>query len=362
MNNKAVCIFKGKAENRLSKETLNHRELIRLASGLDPLEDTSQAYIKAYAALGIDFINRVPDRNCPVPLNRGETNKLDETYKITSLGVYDSFYRYAYPYQTVDDFLNAEKPEKIDYHTLKTPVPHLLDIDDIYKRESLIGDVGCYYYQLYTTLFMWGVEHLGWEVFLMAIAMDPEFVDRYLLQPGFEQTLKYTDILLQSSGPYLFYHDDIAVSTGLVCQKEWMDSYLFPRYEELWAKVHAGGKQVVFVSDGNVKDILSDIKLSGVDGVMLENPATPFSDIVEVFGDCLIIGGINTELLSGGNPEGVVDHVHETMRTAAPVSKFALSSCGGLHDGIPIRNLEAYFDVRAEYGINRRDWRAEDRK
>lgn len=40
-------------------------------------------------------------------------------------------------------------------------------------------------------------------------------------------------------------------------------------------------------------------------------------------------------------------------------AKFAISSCVGLHHGIPLTNLEAYFDTSAKYDFNRSDWRNE---
>jgi hypothetical protein len=44
----------------VSKETLNHPELVEMVSGLDVFRQTPEAYRRAYAALGIDIINRMP--------------------------------------------------------------------------------------------------------------------------------------------------------------------------------------------------------------------------------------------------------------------------------------------------------------
>ena len=41
---------------------------------------------------------------------------------------------------------------------------------------------------------------------------------------------------------------------------------------------------------------------------------------------------------------------------------FAMASCGGLHGDLPLANLEAYFDVRAEIGVTPGDWRTRRRK
>lgn len=362
MKSDVIAVSTGKAGAKiLSKETLNHPWLIEAASGIDPMKDTQGAFLEAYRVLGIDIINRVPEKNCPEPLPPGESSVYDDTYKISSLGLYDTFYRYRYPYAAVDEFLSRSEPEELDYRALRTPVPHPLDSEDIRMREELLGEIGSYYCQLYTTLFMWGIEYLGWEVFMMALALDPEELDRRFLQPAYEQTLLLTDVLLKADSPYLFFHDDIATSSGLACRKEWMEEYLFPRYQALWDKVHRAGKKVVFVCDGNISDVLEEIRETGVDGVMLENPATPFEKIVDTFQDRLIIGGIDTAVLSNAGPDAVGKHVRAVLEQTKGLKRFALSSCGGLHGGIPKENLEAYFDARTKWGIGRPDWRFSDR-
>lgn len=49
----------------ITKETLNHPGLIELVSGLDVTQETPEAYRRAYIALGIDLLNRVPLRPHP---------------------------------------------------------------------------------------------------------------------------------------------------------------------------------------------------------------------------------------------------------------------------------------------------------
>ena len=44
----------------LSKETLNHRELITMVSGINPLQNTSVGYSRVFELLGVNSITRVP--------------------------------------------------------------------------------------------------------------------------------------------------------------------------------------------------------------------------------------------------------------------------------------------------------------
>jgi hypothetical protein len=52
-------------EKLVTKETLNHRELVELVSGLDVYQHTAEAYRRAYQALGIDIVNRMPLESAP---------------------------------------------------------------------------------------------------------------------------------------------------------------------------------------------------------------------------------------------------------------------------------------------------------
>lgn len=342
-----------------SKETLNHPGIIAMATGRDPWLDAPRAFGDAYRKLGIDIVNRVPDTPAPSPTPPGETRDLPDGYVAAHLGVYDTVSRRTFPFETVEDFLRAD-PEQIviDYRRLRTPVPHSLDRAEIARRQALLGDVGLYYYQLYTTLFMWGVEYLGWEVFLLAGALDPDRLDRGFLAPAFEESRRLIEELAKTDCPFVFCHDDLADKRGPVFSPDWYDAYVFPRYPALFAPAKAAGKRVVFVADGNMEPFLERLLSTGVDGVMLENPATDFQAIVDAFGDKIIIGGIDTSVLQHGSGEEIRDHVLSVHEQTVSLPGFAMSTPGGLHGSLSTASLEAYFDARVITGHTPPSWRA----
>ncbi len=345
---------------RPSKETLNHEGIIRLASGMDPLANTEAAYLSAYESLGIDIVNRVPLENAPQPLARGEVVDLGNGYRKTPLGLYDTVCRHIYPYRDAEEFWAAPQMD-LDYHALMTPVPHALDLAGIRSREDALGDRGVYYYQYYTTFFMWGVEFLGWEVFMIAAMTDPEgFRDKFL-DRAFEASLGYIAQLCRTACPFVFLHDDLADARGPVFPPAWYEAFILPRYQELFAPIKKAGKKIIFVADGNMERFLNPLYDLGVDGVMLENPATDFDRILERFHDRIIIGGADTRLLTFGSPGEIRKHVADVTRAARDVPGFALSSPGGLHGNIPLANLEAYFDARVDAGFTPPGWRAAER-
>ena len=345
-----------KTSKRPSKETLNHPGLIRLASGLDPFQETKNAYLKAYESLGIDMINRVPEENAPQPLKPGEVVDLGNGYKKSYLGLYDSYSRVKFPFTDVDDFFNADDIN-FDYDQLITPVPHRLEKMEIERKMRLLGDTGLYYYMLYTTLFMWGVEVLGWEIFMLASSLDPAGFRHKFLDVAFEKSLRAIETLSTIDSPFVFVHDDLANAAGPVFSPRWYDANIFPYYAALWAPAKKAGKKIIFVADGNMARLIQPLKETGIDGVMFENPATDFDLILKAFGEQIMIGGVDTRLLTFGTPSEIEAHVNEVHQKVKGIPGFAMSTPGGIHGNIPLKNLEAYFDTRVRLGYTPENWR-----
>jgi len=345
----------------ISKETLNHRGIIEMAGGVDVYKDTKQAYIKAYQSLGIDIINRVPLENAPMPTEAGgkREHPLKPEYTMAALGVYDTVFKDRFPCADIEQVWDFDI-EHFGYEDLLVPVPHPCCREDIKNRTQAIGQTGLYYPMLYTTAFMWPVEVLGWEVFMLAASLEPErFFEKFLL-PCSKKSVAIAEITADSSdSPFVFFHDDLCNAQGPVFHPDWYDRYIFPLYKDIFAPAKKCGKKIIFVADGNMSRFLGRLIEHGVDGIMFENPATPVEAVVEHFG-CegrFFIGGIDTAKLTFESPENVRQMVIELYDKCGGCSGFAISSCGGLHGNIPMENLIAYFDARAEIGATPKDWR-----
>jgi hypothetical protein len=344
----------------VSKETLNHPGLVNLVSGLDVFCHTSEAYCRAYSALGIDIINRVPNCNAPAPTEPGQIRSHSaRPYQYAHLGIYDTVMRHTYPCNTPEEVWDLDM-DTVHYEDLLTPVPHPLTAGDVRCRQEIIGDQGLYYPMLYTTLFMWGVEVLGFEIFMLAATLEPARFHAHFLLPCVEKSKAVIREILQAAdSPFLFFHDDLAGRTGPLFQPSWYDTYIFPHYEEIFAEAKQAGRKVIFVADGNMTVFLPRLLDVGVDGLMFENPATPLEQVIDHFGDPerFMIGGIDTVSLTTGRPEDVRHMVYDLMGKVDGIQGFALASCGGLHGNIPLANLEAYFDARSDVGATPKDWR-----
>ncbi len=344
----------------ISKETLNHRGIIELVSGLDVYQNTPEAYRRAYQAMGIDIINRVPLENAPQPTPPGEMRKHpSRPYNLSHLGVYDTVACHTYMCQSPDEAYEIS-PDALRYEDLLVPVPHGCEPEDIRARDEAIGDVGLYYPLLYTTLFMWGVEALGWEYFMLAGAMDPDLFHEKFLLPCKQRSLDLIRGMVDAQdSPLVFLHDDLVTAGGPVFNPDWYDRYIFPHYRDLFAYPRSRGRSIIFVADGDMTVFLERLVEAGVDGIMYENPATNLDAIEDVFAreGLFFIGGVETVKLTRGAPDEVRRMVLNLAERFADYPGFALASCGGLHGNIPLPNLEAYLDARAEMGVTPRDWR-----
>ena len=344
----------------ISKETLNHRELIESVSGLNVYTSTREAYLRAYEALGIDIINRVPIENAPLSTPVGVIREHPYLpYNFSSLGVYDTASCNNYLVDRYEDVYELD-PDNFNYSDLLVPAPHSCDPDDIILRQQALGNIGLYYPMLYTTLFMWGVEFLGYEHFSLAALMDPKRFHQSFIIPAVKKSVSIVEQIAKTTEfPILFLHDDLASATGPLFAPEWYDDYIFPHYVEIFKPAKEKGKKIVMVADGNMDDFIEKFVECGVNGIMFENPATNVDKLIEIFSDPgkYLIGGIETSKLTFGTPEEVKDMVFSLAKRVQGIPGFAIASCGGIHGNIPMDNLEAYFDARVEVGATPEGWR-----
>jgi hypothetical protein len=81
--------------------------------------------------------------------------------------------------------------------------------------------------------------------------------------------------------------------------------------------------------------------------------------VVERFGEAglFFIGGIGTAKLAFGSPAECRQMVLDLYERVGDYPGFCLRCSGGLQGNIPMDNLDAYFDARAEIGATPKDWR-----
>ena len=333
------------------KESLNHPDLVRRVSGIDAYQDTPRALATAWERLGIDIHAWITDQ-AKAPVVPGGSWRTGTTW-YSDMGIFPT----AVPREPWQD-MDTSSPEWVYRHD-----PSRDDIDvEAQARElcaanhafrARFGAKAVHYHLYYTTLFMWAVVKLGWEGFMTAAALDPLRFDRHFWQPWTEISRKHVEASSRVDEEILFLHDDLVMATGPVFAPSFYETYIFPRYPYILEPARRAGKKLVLVTDGNCDAFLERLLGLPFDGLMYENPATPFHRVLETWGKAGrgFIGGIETAKLTGGTPEQVYQHTREVLSAGRAFPGFMIASCGGIHGNIPMANLEAYFMARSEAGI-----------
>jgi hypothetical protein len=123
----------------------------------------------------------------------------------------------------------------------------------------------------YGTLVTRAVLAFGWEPFLMAAAIDPQRLGTILDRFG-AASLAVAQGWARTEGVELIViHDDIAGTRGILMRPEWYRTYVFPWYRRIFDAIHEGGRKVLYISDGNVLQVLDDILETGADGLYIES-------------------------------------------------------------------------------------------
>lgn len=200
----------------------------------------------------------------------------------------------------------------------------------------------------YCTCFMWGICVFGWDVFLMALGMDPDRTGQ-ALQRISEVTVKmYEYFATCDNVSFVGPHDDLCMTEGPVTSPEWYCKYIYPQYEKIFSPVKERGMPVILTSDGDISKLAPDLA-NVVDGFIFE-PSTPADFMFENFGkDKCLCGGIDARVLSFQTDVEVEKHVHDVLENGKMCPGYVALCANTIQSNIPLKNVHAYFNAVEKY-------------
>lgn len=200
----------------------------------------------------------------------------------------------------------------------------------------------------YCTTLMWGICLFGWDVFLMALGLDPDRTGRMLQRLGDITAAMYEYYATCDGAVFVAPHDDLCVSHCPVTSPEWYRQYILPQYEKTFAPVQAAGKPVVLISDGDIRKLAPDLAMV-VDGFLFES-STPLDFMIEQFGQskCLI-GGVDVRPLTFGAPADVAAEVRQAIARGQDCPGYVINCSDGIPANVPLENVYAYFEAVERY-------------
>ncbi len=342
-NRALKTIHLDRSEEIAHLENLDHPLFMQELVGFDPWENPRQAYIDAYTALDIDWIIGIPGRS--IRFDNGISGVRDRNgFVLTEWGLSGSAWREDYQFDEVEDVLafdpvinqNSEKLLTLDYARA--------EIDRRRSDQEMLGSSAIVSGIYYTMLFQFGIMIFNWELFLSAAASDAELFRRVL--EGFAAVShRNMELWAQEDINLLFVHDDIAIEQGMVFRPDWYRKNVFPLYEYILEPVKTRKNlKVAFVSDGDYSAVLNDLVSVGFDGFVINSPAMDLGEISQKLGDrAFLAGGIDTNVLTLGQPDDVRKEVRDCLEKTRPARGFFMHSGGDLPHNIPLENMRAYF-------------------
>jgi uroporphyrinogen decarboxylase len=208
-------------------------------------------------------------------------------------------------------------------------------------------------------LFEQPARTMGLENFLIALASDPKFTDRFMEQ--------ITDIYIESCTNYLdqvgkylhvfTYWDDVNTQTGWMISPEIYRKMIKPKQRRLVeaikkktdAKVyyHGCGAALELIPE------LIDIGFDIINPVQVSATGMDTQRLKKTYGNDIVFwgGGVDTQsVLPFGKPQEVADEVKRRIDDLAPAGGFVFAAVHNIQAGVPPENIVTAFETALEYG------------
>ncbi|HCU38088.1 MAG TPA: hypothetical protein DGT21_22440 [Armatimonadetes bacterium] len=327
-------------------EYCSNWELIRRLTGLDPADpqQAAQARLEFYRAIDLNFVFSTSGE----PSFRGDRGRRsDMGHAVFLEGGVDKRETVHLPFRTPEEVLAFDFVE--EYGLYEDEDELLRFYEDHYQSW---WDASDGYFQpvgFYETMISGCIAAFGWDMFLMAVGVDPDGFDR-VLQSLLELNLQLYRTLAKTSSPVFLCHDDMVWTEGAIFHPDWYRKYVFPKYRKLWEPIKESGKKILFCSDGDFTEFVDDFVDCGADGLIFE-PMTDFDMVCEKYGQthCIISSKVDCRTLTFGTREQIKAEVDATFAIARDLPGFIMAVGNHLPSNIPVDNALYYLDLCREY-------------
>ncbi|MCI0493434.1 nucleoside 2-deoxyribosyltransferase [candidate division KSB1 bacterium] len=233
-----------------------------------------------------------------------------------------------------------------DFEKFRFPKPEEVDYSDYENVQKLLPDNMKIIGQ-YGDIFTWTWDFMGFETFSFALIDNPELVERLFHKIGSIVLNLFETIVTFDNIGAIFYSDDIAINTGLFVSPQVYRDYLFPWMKKIGDVCKQHDIPFIFHTDGNIWDVLDDLKACGVNALQ---PIEPLAmDIVELKmkrgQDFCLVGNVDVDLLARGSKQQIEDEVKRLLKNVAPHGGYCLGSGNTVPEYVPFENYMAMIET-----------------
>ena len=213
------------------------------------------------------------------------------------------------------------------------------------------------------TDFMGGYNRWGYTNYLSALALYPEYLDRYYAYSGERGRLRNIAIARAIEkyklAPFVYSGQDICFNDGPICSVELLDKIYFPHLAHAVEPLHEAGIGIIWHSDGNILPILDQlinvVGVAGFQGFQEETGCTlerVAARRTRDGGKLILWGSLSvTTTLPFGTVDDVKQDVERCFKVAAPGGGFALAPTSSILPETPLANIRAIYETVKEYGV-----------
>ena len=146
------------------------------------------------------------------------------------------------------------------------------------------------------------------------------------------------------------YPEDLGMQRGPMLSPEQFRTYIKPIYEHLMAPTHKAGCLVHMHSDGDIRDLVDNLVVSGVDALNLQDLVNDIDWMASNLKGrvCIDLDIDRQQITRFGSPEQIDNLIREEVeKLASPQG--GLMMIYGLYPGVPLENVKAIMDAMERY-------------
>lgn len=196
------------------------------------------------------------------------------------------------------------------------------------------------------------IEDLGWQKASYVIT-NQQHQTAGIIGEYAHRGIISAQAALDSGCDGIILADDLAGNQGLMVAPDFLRSCYFPVINNMLNQVQSDNNPVIFHSDGNILDIIGDIKCTGFRGIHSLQPSAGMNtDTIsdDIMKNMVFWGNFEFELGSRMKTNNEVkNEVGDLLeRWNQKKTGYIFGSSGGLYEGIPIDIIKTAYDSVAQ--------------
>ena len=190
---------------------------------------------------------------------------------------------------------------------------------------------------------------MGFEDLCVAMLSNPPLAHYVCDQVGLIVAGLVDQLVRHEAVGAIWLSSDIAFRSSLMISPNLLRQYIFPWIKEVARLAHDANKPVIFHSDGNITEVISDLVDAGIDALHpIEPAAMDIHAVRRRYGSNLcLIGNVDVDLLMRGTPEKVRRQAEHLITSFAGQGGFVLGSGNSIPAHVPLENYQALIAAAA---------------